>query len=1214
MSQPARDPADLPEAHVARWRATGDPHAFGALFDATAGVLFRVAVTLVRDAATAEDVLQQTYAVALKKLVRIEPGRPVMPWLLNVLQKEAAKARRRAGRTPDPVRLPPRTPSPDPAEVPEAPDTEAVRAAIESLEEPYRSAALLRWRYGLEPSEIAHVRGEPPGTTRSLLSRALERLKRAAPVLPVVFLGEVRPPRGLGGVRAAVVEQATNWGSAAGLGPAVVAVGGGLLVKKAIVGVVVLVVLLGGWALWRPAPGTERVDSQAARRPEAPAGAELAAGPAALARTRAERAAAAAAAATAPRVEGRVLDQEGRPVADAYVVIDAHDRSTFIESDSQHPDATVSSGATDSDGRFSLAMPDVSRGRALILAKGYAVGEIDDVTPGRLKDLVLRRAGRLHGRVVDTKGRTIAGARVRWLAILGAFHTEDATTSDASGEFRFDGVGWMGSKAGAKLVVDAQGYARQILDPYDVTGRFPPDLSGDVELDVVLTRGAGVEGRVVLADGTPAPGAHVALWTMEFDLSISSPDLDGPTHPARAHVLGETNADAKGRFAFEHAPSRGFHDVRREVTSMVTGRKVGAWLVASSPGTTTAIGEVALEDEGGVVPVEMRLHPAFSVVGRVVDGAGQPVPGAQVWANVLREGLMVGIPADLRSMFPVESALSATDGTYRMEGVRVPGPTDPPFGVGAALRLRQFGNGERDSSFVTVKGPYEGVLHAPDVVLKAHPLPFGNIRVLDEGDRPVANARLGFSEGLLNFRTDAEGRARVNWFAVVPPESGLGPQPLIVRATGFAVSSPLLPLSRNIGDVAEEVVVRLRQGHAISGRVTADGGPLPEGTKVSVGDGRLTTKQAFPSAFPDREYERVPSGTLGEFGSVAVAADGSFEVTELPEGPYHVLVSWEPPSTYVPGERVAPIVAVRSDVPTGATSVDIVLRVPPAVTTRDVDLRVVDADSGEPALRPWGELIGSDAGTESGVRRVMGRRLAPGILRLRGVVPGRYDFHGGAEGYAMTSVGPVVVEAIDAAPLPVVRVRRGARVAGKVTLPDGGPLKGQVLFEPYDGDVGKVIVSVDASGAFEASGLPPGRYRVTANSQVVPDFASFASAPVSLVDVTADTTEVHLDGAWVLAGRASVVAKGARFRSESPQGFFTPAQVESLKGLVFEVAEATGRVVHRRTAMTTSDSRVSFVGVLPPGSYVARLSLPGEPARERRFEVVAGQAVSVGLE
>lgn len=83
---PPPDPHQSPaiDAFVARYRATGDPEAFAALFDATSNALFRVALTLVHDAAAAEDVLQQTYLVAIRKLARLGPGRPVMPWLVNV--------------------------------------------------------------------------------------------------------------------------------------------------------------------------------------------------------------------------------------------------------------------------------------------------------------------------------------------------------------------------------------------------------------------------------------------------------------------------------------------------------------------------------------------------------------------------------------------------------------------------------------------------------------------------------------------------------------------------------------------------------------------------------------------------------------------------------------------------------------------------------------------------------------------------------------------------------------------------------------------------------------------------------------------------------------------------------------------------------------------------------------------------------------------------
>src|SRR5437870_4402667 len=94
-----------PEGHLDLYRATGDPGAFGAVFDATSGTLFRIALTLVRDPVLAEDVLQQTFAIALRKLAKLSDGRPVMPWLINVLRKEAAEAVRQARRRPDPGRL-----------------------------------------------------------------------------------------------------------------------------------------------------------------------------------------------------------------------------------------------------------------------------------------------------------------------------------------------------------------------------------------------------------------------------------------------------------------------------------------------------------------------------------------------------------------------------------------------------------------------------------------------------------------------------------------------------------------------------------------------------------------------------------------------------------------------------------------------------------------------------------------------------------------------------------------------------------------------------------------------------------------------------------------------------------------------------------------------------------------------------------------------------
>ena len=71
-----------PEIHLARYRATGRPADLAGLFDATAAELFRVALHLSPDAATAEDVLQATFLAVLERASAWDPSRPALPWLL----------------------------------------------------------------------------------------------------------------------------------------------------------------------------------------------------------------------------------------------------------------------------------------------------------------------------------------------------------------------------------------------------------------------------------------------------------------------------------------------------------------------------------------------------------------------------------------------------------------------------------------------------------------------------------------------------------------------------------------------------------------------------------------------------------------------------------------------------------------------------------------------------------------------------------------------------------------------------------------------------------------------------------------------------------------------------------------------------------------------------------------------------------------------------
>ena len=81
-----------------RYRETRDPEDLGRLFDAVAPGLFRIARSVVGDAAAAEDVLQETFLAVIEGVETFDPARPAGPWLNGVLKRQAARARRAAAR------------------------------------------------------------------------------------------------------------------------------------------------------------------------------------------------------------------------------------------------------------------------------------------------------------------------------------------------------------------------------------------------------------------------------------------------------------------------------------------------------------------------------------------------------------------------------------------------------------------------------------------------------------------------------------------------------------------------------------------------------------------------------------------------------------------------------------------------------------------------------------------------------------------------------------------------------------------------------------------------------------------------------------------------------------------------------------------------------------------------------------------------------------
>jgi len=171
------EPADAVLLERAR---DGDASALHDLVDRHAARLFRTAVSLLGNAADAEDVLQETLAGAFRGLRTFQGLASVKTWLTGILVRQVAMHRRRAGRQEARLirlqAIEPVTPDVPPATG--RVDTRLdVTAAIRSLAPDHRDVIILRELEGLSYDEMAEALGVPRGTVESRLFRARRRLQ-----------------------------------------------------------------------------------------------------------------------------------------------------------------------------------------------------------------------------------------------------------------------------------------------------------------------------------------------------------------------------------------------------------------------------------------------------------------------------------------------------------------------------------------------------------------------------------------------------------------------------------------------------------------------------------------------------------------------------------------------------------------------------------------------------------------------------------------------------------------------------------------------------------------------------------------------------------------------------------------------------------------------------------------------------------------------------
>lgn len=188
----------------------GSSEAFGAIFDAYAGPIYRFIVSRVNRPSDAEDLTQLVFVKALEALPRYEArGVPFGGWLFR-LARNAIIDQIRTHR--DHLSLVAAVTRESEEAGPEAraalrDDFERVAAALQELTDDQREVIELRFFAGLSVLETATAMGRQEGTIRGLQFRAIGALRRSLGVdvdASVPSLGAGMPAAAAASARASV--------------------------------------------------------------------------------------------------------------------------------------------------------------------------------------------------------------------------------------------------------------------------------------------------------------------------------------------------------------------------------------------------------------------------------------------------------------------------------------------------------------------------------------------------------------------------------------------------------------------------------------------------------------------------------------------------------------------------------------------------------------------------------------------------------------------------------------------------------------------------------------------------------------------------------------------------------------------------------------------------------------------------------------------------
>ena len=173
-----------PDAVLVEQLRQRDVSAFEQLYDRHSRAVYGLVLRILRQAVTAEEVVQDVFLQLWRNAARYEATRgPFLPWLLTLARNRALdhlrlKSERQRRREAQAEELPAVVAAPDfDARLDQQRSAARVRSLMDTLNPKQRRAIELAYFEGMSHSEISEALHEPLGTVKSWIRNGLLRLK-----------------------------------------------------------------------------------------------------------------------------------------------------------------------------------------------------------------------------------------------------------------------------------------------------------------------------------------------------------------------------------------------------------------------------------------------------------------------------------------------------------------------------------------------------------------------------------------------------------------------------------------------------------------------------------------------------------------------------------------------------------------------------------------------------------------------------------------------------------------------------------------------------------------------------------------------------------------------------------------------------------------------------------------------------------------------------